>query len=87
MAAGLFKSRITASQWVAMIQPVRQPLGSASSRTLKGVTKTNSLPGVPAGDYEVIQFQTDFAGKSGAVETVTLARDHAEWKVAGYFIK
>lgn len=86
-AAGVFKSQISVSQWATTIQPVRLPLGAASSRTFQSVTKTNSLPGVPSGDYEVIQFRTDFAHKPGSIETITLAHESNGWKVAGYFIK
>ena len=86
-AAGVFKSQISASQWASTIQPVRVPLGAASSRTFQSVTKTNSLPGVPSGDYEVIQFRTDFAHKPGSIETIMLAHERDGWKVAGYFIK
>ena len=86
-AASALKSQISVSQWVATIQPVRLPLGAASSRTFQNVTKTNSLPGVPSGDYEIIQFRTDFAHKPSSIETITLAHESGTWKVAGYFIK
>jgi DNA-binding CsgD family transcriptional regulator len=86
-AAGVFKSQISAAQWATTIQPVRMPLGAASSRTFQSVTKTNSLPGVPLGNHEIIQFRTDFAHKPGFIETITLAHERDGWKVAGYFIK
>ncbi|WP_197420480.1 DUF4019 domain-containing protein [Sphingomonas sp. CCH5-D11] len=86
-AAGVFQSQITAAQWASTVQAVRGPLGAASSRVFQNVTRTSALPGVPAGDYEMIQFRTDFASKAGAIETITLARDGDGWKVAGYFIK
>jgi DNA-binding CsgD family transcriptional regulator len=86
-AAALFKSQLSASQWAATVQPVRVPLGATSSRIFQSVTKTNSLPGAPAGEYEVIQFRTDFSKKPGAIETITLIHEGAGWKVAGYFIK
>lgn len=86
-AAALFKSQLSAAKWAATIQPVRQPLGAVSSRTFQSVTKTTSLPGAPAGDYEVIQFQTSFAHRNAAVETIILTRDGAGWKVVGYFIR
>ena len=86
-AAGVFRSQITAAQWAATIQPVRLPIGATSSRTFQNVTKTSSLPGMPAGDYEIIQFRTDFTQKPGAIETITLAHERDGWKVAGYFIK
>jgi len=51
------------------------------------VVKTNTLPGAPAGEYEVIQFQTVFAKRRDAVETVVVAHEGSGWKVNGYFIK
>jgi len=86
-AGSLFKSRMPQPQWASTIQPVRQPLGAVSSRSLKSVTKATSLPGAPDGDYEILQFQTAFAHKSDAVESVVLAREGSGWKVDGYFIR
>jgi hypothetical protein len=86
-AADIFRSQVSPPQWAAAIQPVRRPLGAVSSRTFQSVTKTGLLPGVPAGDYEVIQFRTDFARKPAAIETITLAHGSDGWRVAGYFIK
>lgn len=86
-AAAIFKSQISAAQWATMIQPVRLPLGSVSSRRFQNVTRATILPGAPAGNYEVIQFRTDFAHKLGAIETITLEHKAEGWKVAGYFIK
>ena len=70
-----------------MVQPIRQPLGGVSSRTIQSTTKATSLPGAPAGDYEVIQFLTNFANKPGAVETVALSHEESGWRVSGYFIR
>lgn len=86
-AGTLFKSQLTPQQWASTVRPVRWPLGAASSRVLLSATTSNSLPGAPAGEYELVQFQTNFAHKSGATETVVLAREGADWKVVGYFIK
>jgi len=86
-AATLFRSSITAAQWAATIQTVRQPLGTVSSRIVQSAMRTDVLPGVPVGDYEVIQFRTRFAQKQDAIETVVMTRDGAAWKVSGYFIK
>ena len=68
-------------------QAVRAPLGAPTKRVLGSVTKTGSLPGVPAGDYEVLEYRTDFANRRGAIETVVLARENAGWGVVGYFIR
>lgn len=87
-AAGtLFKTRVPQARWASTIAPVRAPLGAVSSRIVKGVTKAKSLPGVPDGDYELVQFATSFANKAAATETVVLSREATGWKVDGYFIK
>jgi hypothetical protein len=47
-----------------------------------------SLPGVPDGEYVVIQFETSFEKKANATEFVTPVREKdGAWKVSGYFIK
>lgn len=86
-AGALFKSRMPQSNWASTIAPVREPLGAVSSRALKNITKSTSLPGAPDGEYEVIQFQTRFANKAAATETVVLSHEVTGWKVDGYFIK
>ncbi|WP_264806548.1 DUF4019 domain-containing protein [Acetobacter estunensis] len=35
----------------------------------------------------MIQFQTRFANKPNAVETVVLSREQPYWRVSGYFIR
>ncbi|MBB5726835.1 hypothetical protein FHS97_002783 [Sphingomonas endophytica] len=86
-AATDFRSQITAPQWQAMSQTVRAPLGTSTSRRFLGAVHSTSLPGAPTGEYEVLQFRTDFANKAGAIETVTLVREGTAWRMAGYFIK
>ena len=86
-AGTLFKSQMPQPRWASTIAPVREPLGAVSSRVLKGVTKSKSLPGAPDGEYEIVQFQTNFANKAAATETVVLSREASGWKVDGYFIK
>lgn len=75
-AAGtLFKSQVTVANWAAAVVPVRKPLGGVSTRVLQSATKQSSLPGAPAGEYEIVEFKTSFANKKDAVETVVLARE------------
>jgi hypothetical protein len=62
-------------------------LGGVSSRVLKSATKSRSLPGAPDGEYVVVQFQTSFANKAAATETVVLSHEASGWKVDGYFIR
>lgn len=86
-AAAMFKTQLTSAQWTTTIQSVRQPLGRVSSRALQSAMQTKTLPGAPAGDYQVLQFQTRFAGKPDAVETIVLSRENGGWRVSGYFIR
>ena len=87
-AAGtLFRSQITAEKWAAALKGVREPLGAVVSRKLANETETASLPGAPAGHYDVITFTTSFASRPTATETVVLAEEPTGWKTIGYFIK
>jgi len=87
-AAGFFKSSISRDRWVDAMKSVRAPLGAVQSRKLKSATYTKSLPGAPAGEYVVIQYDTDFGKKASSVETITPMLDKdGRWRVSGYFIK
>lgn len=86
-AAGMFQSALSVEAWTQAATGVRAPLGGVQSRSEKALTLANSLPGVPEGRYAVLQFDTAFANKGTAVETLTLALDGEQWKVAGYFVR
>ena len=87
-AAVLFQTTVSKSNWQNAIQSARSPLGSLKSRTVKSATFTKSLPGVPDGEYVVIQYDSQFEHKPNAIETVTTMREKdGSWKVSGYFIK
>ncbi|MET0438941.1 MAG: DUF4019 domain-containing protein [Devosia sp.] len=87
-AAGtMIKTQLSAAQWRSTMASARTPLGAVSYRKFLSENRTRTLPGLPDGDYDVIQFQTDFAKKSAAIETVFLAREGTGWKVNGYFIR
>jgi hypothetical protein len=87
-AAGLFKNAVTQEQWQNTMKAVRTPLGEMLARKLKSKQYTRTLPGVPDGEYVVIQYETTFKNKKSAVETVTpmLYKD-GKWRVSGYYIK
>jgi hypothetical protein len=86
-AGAFFRSQINEEGWTSKVQPLRQSLGAVTSRSVKGVQSPRTLPGLPDGDYKIIQFATAFANKAEAVETVVLAREDGDWKVEGYFIR
>ena len=87
-ASAYFQGAITEKAWVASLNRVRTPLGPLLSRQLKQVQHTTSMPGAPDGDYVVMQFDTRFANKQAAVETVTFMQEKKDaWKAAGYYLK
>jgi hypothetical protein len=87
-AAGYFRNAVSNEQWQGMLSAVRAPLGAVQSRQVKSSIFKTQLPGVPDGEYVVVQFATSFANKQDAVETVTPMRDaDGAWRVSGYYIK
>jgi opacity protein-like surface antigen len=87
-AAKVFKGAVKQADWVQMSGGVRTPLGKLVSRKLKSREYTEKLPGAPDGKYVVIQYDTVFASKSSAVETVIpMADPDGAWRVSGYFIR
>jgi Protein of unknown function (DUF4019) len=87
-AAAYFRGSISQSQWVSRVSAVRGPLGELRSRRESSLRFTRSLPGVPEGEYIVIQFSTSFEHKAAATETVTPMKDgDGQWRVSGYYIR
>jgi hypothetical protein len=88
LAAPVFQQHISAEQWQQALSAARSPLGALKSRTLASVNHRTSLPGVPDGEYAVMQYRAEFEHQANALETVTAARQSdGSWRVAGYFIK
>lgn len=87
-AAPAFQQAIKQADWEQAIAAARAPLGALTSRKLKSATFVKDLPGAPKGDYVVIVYDSVFAAKPVAVETVTPMRDSdGKWKVSGYFVR
>lgn len=87
-AAAYFRGAIGKAGWESSLKGVRAPLGAKQARTLKSAVAHTSLPGAPDGHYVVIQYDTRFEHKAGAVETVTPMQEaDGSWKVSGYQIR
>jgi hypothetical protein len=86
-ASPLFQSHVTEAQWAAAAKATRDPLGPVVTRNVAGADFAATLPGAPDGQYAVVTFDTKFANKAAAVETVALARDRGSWKAAGYYVR
>lgn len=87
-ASASFRGSVTQKVWENAMENARKPLGKLVSREVKTTKSVTALPGAPEGQYVVMQFDTSFAGKKSAIETVTfkLEKD-GKWKDVGYFIK
>ena len=87
-AASIFKNAISRQKWESTSRSVRQPLGELKSRRLLVAEYTTELPGVPDGEYVIIQYKSSFENKKSAVETITPMMDKdGKWRVSGYYIK
>lgn len=87
-AAPILQAAVTRANWIDIGKSVRAPLGEVKSRKLGSSGFTRSLPGVPAGEYVVIEYTTDFAGRAGVVETVVPMRlPDGSWKVTTYRLR
>ncbi len=86
-ASPSLQEAVTERAWVESVRGVRQPLGHVVSRTLTSAQHITAVPGAPDGSYVIMQFDTRFEHKQGAVETVTFRQEKdGTWKAAGYYI-
>ena len=74
--------------WVAGVRDQRAPLGPVVARRLKWANYTESLPELPAGQYVVLEYETRFANRVSAAETVTPVKDaYGIWRVGAYRLR
>ena len=86
-ASAFFQSRISQAQWEKAAQAARGPMGPVVVRDVTGVDFATTLPGAPDGQYAVVKFNTKFANKAAATETMTMVMDGGSWKAAGYYVR
>jgi len=87
-AASSFKGSLPRDKWVEMLGGSRPSFGKVLQRTVKTQTPATALPGAPDGEYVVIQFETKFEHKAGAIETITPSKEKdGTWRVSGYYLK
>lgn len=87
-SAAYFRNAVTEDRWEQLLNATRQPLGGLISREVKSAVYKTSLPGAPDGEYVVIRFETSFANKKSAIETVTpMFEKNGGWRVSGYYVK
>ena len=78
-----FRQLNTQALWASASQKVRVPLGAVRSRVL--LDQQHLL--APPHGFESLRFQTDFAAKPNATETLTLEREGSGYRVVSYVIE
>jgi hypothetical protein len=66
--------------WASAAAASRAPLGAVASRDLKSIDLSRS-------NIAVVRYDTVFAHKAAATETVTLAFENGTWSVADYSVQ
>jgi hypothetical protein len=74
-----FQDRQKADAWAKDAAVQREPLGAVASRGLKSIDLSRS-------NVAVIRYDTVFAHKAAAVETVTLSFENGSWAVTDYSV-
>lgn len=82
MTANSFRTANTVQGWTDAALKVRAPMGALVSRTL---LSDDEIPTPPAGSHAV-KFRTDYAGKPGAIETLSMVNEGGRWKVVGIYV-
>ena len=78
-ASKAFQSKLKAEAWATQEAARREPFGAVASRDLKSIDLGKA-------NIAVIHYDTVFAHKAQAVETVTLAFENGGWSVTGYSV-
>jgi hypothetical protein len=83
----LAQNMVDQRTFTAQVSTVRNAMGKLSQRTFDSADHKDSLPGLPDGNYFILQYKSSFENKKQAIETVVMAQRDGQWKVSGYFIK
>ena len=87
-ASGYFQSTFAQEQWERKIGGLRKALGGMVSRKFASADYAKPAQDAPEGERMILLFNTSFANKSDAVETVTTMLDKdGQWKVSAYSVK
>jgi serine/threonine protein kinase len=86
-SSAFVQGAITEQRFTNALDTYRNPLGDLLSRKMVSSQRLTQMPGMPDGRYVVMQFETSFANKKSAIETVTFVLENGQWKSASYLIK
>ena len=80
------KEQSEKDDWANYLKAIREPLGKIISRKVTRTRTVTQIQGMPDGEYFQVQFEVNFANKSG-MERMTVAKEGGGWKVAGYMMR
>lgn len=83
----LVKQQVNPQQWEAGMAAARASMGIFKSRQLVNTQGVVDLPGVPAGQYVILTFLSEFEHHSGNELLTYQLQDNGEWHLVGYFIQ
>ncbi len=72
--------------WADKTKSVREPLGAMSSRTLKDIQLSRTRPGMRDGQNATVRYETSFAKRGLATETLVLVSEDGGWSAVRYSI-
>ena len=82
------KSSVTRAQFIEGMRESRKSLGKLEARTAERFARSHKMPGVPDGDYVIIEYTAQFAqGKKLQEQLVWAIEDGDIWRVAGYYYR
>jgi ATP-dependent Clp protease ATP-binding subunit ClpA len=81
----LFKFFWSDTRWLSF-QNIKVYFGKVISRNLQSIAYSETMAGIPDGEYYTIRYQTSFENKKAGIEEIFLMRDEAEWKIIGYVV-
>ena len=78
----------TAKGSIEALSRLREPLGAMATRNLKEIRLEKTHPGLPEGQYAVVRYDSTFANRAKATETLTLAMlKSGAWTVIAYQVE
>lgn len=87
-AAPGFQQQVTPAQWSQAVAQARGQLGSVQDRVVQAVQQLEEVPGLPRGNYMVVEYATRFSQMPRVSETHLLVLgEDGIWRTGGYFVR
>jgi hypothetical protein len=84
----LFREEVSPEQWHESMTQVREDMGAVTERRLHEHTLETIMPGVPEGEYMMLEYRSVFEKQPQGAELVVCMKDEdGAWRVVGYFLQ